>query len=75
MVTLWKNGAYLLNGQTLIEDNEEAAGRLAQAGVAEDPAVVREAGRKQTMAYGILSSHNTSGQDSNLKIRFDKPGP
>ena len=72
MVTLWKNGAYLLNGQTLIEDNEEAAGRLAQAGVAEDPAAVREAGRKQTMAYGILSSHNTSGQDSNLKIRFDK---
>ena len=27
--------------------------------------------RKQTIAYGILSAHNTSGDDSKLKIKFD----
>ena len=28
-------------------------------------------GRKNTMAYGILQAHNTSGDPSKLKIRFD----
>jgi len=30
-----------------------------------------ESARKKTMAYKILSSHNTSGDDSKLKIKFD----
>ena len=28
-------------------------------------------GRKKTIAYGILSAHNTSGNTDNLKIKFD----
>lgn len=28
-------------------------------------------GRKGTIAYSILSAHNTSGNDENLKIKFD----
>ena len=28
-------------------------------------------GRKKTIAYSILSAHNTSGQDKDLKIKFD----
>ena len=31
-----------------------------------------DAGRKNTMAYSILQKHNTSGDDSKLKIKFDK---
>lgn len=31
-----------------------------------------DAGRKNTMAYSILQKHNTSGDDTKLKIKFDK---
>ncbi len=34
-------------------------------------AVSPEEARKQTLAYSILTSHNTSGNDENLKIKFD----
>ena len=30
-----------------------------------------DAARKNTIAYQILSSHNTSGNDAQLKIKFD----
>ena len=30
-----------------------------------------EAGKKGTIAYSILNAHNTSGDDKNLKIKFD----
>jgi aconitate hydratase len=72
MVTLWKNGAYLINGSELIEDGKDAPEKLAKAGFSDQPEALKETGRKQTMAYGILTGHNTSGQDENLRIRFDK---
>ncbi|MDD6095490.1 MAG: aconitase family protein, partial [Clostridia bacterium] len=31
----------------------------------------RETGRRGTIAYSVLSSHNTSGDGKNLKIKFD----
>ena len=31
-----------------------------------------EEGRKQTIAYSILSAHNTSGNEEKLKIKFEK---
>ena len=34
--------------------------------------VTKEEAAKQTMAYGILESHNTSGNMQNLQIKFDK---
>ena len=38
-----------------------------------DSASVSQAeGCKKTMAYSILQKHNTSGDDSKLKIKFDK---
>lgn len=41
-------------------------------GVPQDTASVSLGeGRKRTMAYGILQSHNTSGDPKKLKIRFD----
>ena len=33
--------------------------------------IAADEARKATIAYGILASHNTSGDNSRLKIRFD----
>ncbi len=56
MIKLHEGGSYLLNGTTL---SQEAP-------------VSKEEAKKGTMAYGILTSHNTSGNDEQLQIKFDK---
>ena len=53
---LWDKGAYLVNGKLV-----ESASGVNQAEAA-----------KKTLAYSILQKHNTSGDDKNLKIKFDK---
>ena len=69
MVTLYDGGAYLLNGTELIPDNAEAIAALeSKAGIK----TTKEEAVKGTMAYHILSSHNTSSNMENLKIKFDK---
>ena len=69
MVTLWKNGAYLINGTELIENDHECAAKLTAAlGSCPD----QKEAAKNTMAYGILAAHNTSGNMEKLKIKFDK---
>ncbi|MGX8774200.1 MAG: hydratase, partial [Bacillota bacterium] len=65
---LYENGIYLVNGTEIIEDNGDAAAILAQKGLAADKAEAA----KGTMAYGILSAHNTSGNMEKLQIKFDK---
>ena len=55
MVKLHNGGTYLLNGTT----------------PADSASVSIEEARKGTIAYSILTSHNTSGNDRDLKIRFD----
>ena len=60
-------GAYYLRGQWGQAD-ADAPAALAAQGV--DAAAAAEA-YKGTMAYGILTAHNTSGDDENLKIKFD----
>ena len=70
MIKLYENGVYILpeNDFAVIEDNGvQVNERLSTFGVSAD----REAARKNTIAYGILSSHNTSGEEKNLKIKFD----
>ncbi|MCF0130240.1 MAG: hydratase [Pseudobutyrivibrio sp.] len=66
---LYENGVYLVNGTTLIEDNHEASAKLAATC---GKTVDKEEARKSTIAYGILKEHNTSGNMSDLKIKFDK---
>jgi aconitate hydratase len=70
-VTLSKEGGWLIGGSTLIPDGPEASAALAAAGVPAAEAA-KENARRSTMAYGILSSHNTSGSMDELKIRFDR---
>ena len=69
MVQLYKNGAYLLNGNELIEDTQDAAKILASK-IKNVPS--KEEAAKNTMAYGILKSHNTSGNMDKLQIKFDR---
>ena len=69
MVTLWKQGAYLINGTELVPDDEAGRAKLAgELGACPD----RAEAAKQTMAYGILAAHNTSGSMDKLKVKFDK---
>ena len=60
MVRLSEGGAYLLNGNEIVEAKD--AVNL--------PA--REEAAKNTIAYGILTSHNVSGDNAKLQIKFDK---
>ena len=69
MITLFKNGAYLLNGTEVIEDTPEN-GALLQSKLGQAPS--KEDAAKQTMAYHILSEHNTADSMDKLKIKFDK---
>jgi aconitate hydratase len=69
MVKLYQGGAYLVNGTELIPDSSDALAVIqSKTGVN----TTKEEAAKGTMAYGILSSHNTSGNMENLKIKFDK---
>lgn len=69
MVTLYEGGAYLVNGTELIPDSEDALAAVeSKTGIK----TTKTEAARGTMAYGILSSHNTSGSMDNLKIKFDK---
>ena len=57
---LYDTGIYLVNGTEIVE---EAKASLP---------VSKEEAAKNTIAYGILKSHNTSGNMEKLQIKFDK---
>ena len=67
MVELSNTGAYLVNGSELVFDTPENAARISG-----ECAIGKEEAKKNTIAYGILESHNTSGNMDELKIKFDK---
>ena len=69
MIQLLDGGVYLLNGTELVADNGEAVAAI-KAKTGKD--VVKEEAAKETIAYGILADHNTSGNMEKLKIKFDK---
>ena len=69
MIKLFENGAYLINGTELVEDNNEAD-KIVAAKTGQSPN--KNEAAKQTMAYSILEAHNTSGNMEKLKIKFDK---
>ena len=57
---LYDTGVYLVDGEKIVE---ESAASLP---------VSREEAAKNTIAYGILEAHNTSGNMEKLQIKFDK---
>ena len=68
MITLSKGGAYLINGTEVIEDGQE---ELLKSKLG-DKYLSKEDAAKNTIAYGILKNHNTSGNMDKLQIKFDK---
>ena len=69
MIKLLENGAYLINGSEIIPDGPDA---LAAVKSKTGRDITKEEAAKSTIAYGILESHNTSGNMEKLKIKFDK---
>ena len=69
MIQLYEGGAYLVNGTELIPDNSEALNAVKSKTGKE---VTKESAAKETIAYGILENHNTSGNMDKLRIKFDK---
>ncbi len=69
MIHLSEKGAWLVNGSRIVEDSPEAAEAVKNL---TGKSVTKEEAAKQTIAYGILDAHNTSGSMDKLKIRFDK---
>ena len=67
MIQLFSEGAYLVDGTTLVKESE--AGSLKQL---TGEVVSKEEASKNTIAYGILRDHNTSGNMEKLQIKFDK---
>ena len=69
MIELLKGGAFLVNGTEIVEDTPEATQVITSK---TGKTVSKEEAAKQTIAYDILASHNTSGNMDKLKIKFDK---
>ena len=69
MIKTFEGGAYLLNGTELIADGPEAVAAVAAKTGKE---LDKGEAKKNTIAYGILKSHNTSGNMDKLEIKFDK---
>ncbi len=69
MIELLQGGAWLVNGEEIIVDAPDAQAAIESK---TGKKTTREEAAKNTIAYGILESHNTSESMDKLKIRFDK---
>ena len=67
MIQLFSEGAYLVDGTTLVKESEAEALKQLTGEV-----VSKEEASKNTIAYCILRDHNTSGNMEKLQIKFDK---
>lgn len=60
MIEKLSGGAYLVNGETLVSDDAALNAMGIQT--------TKEEAKNNTMAWSILSAHNTSDNDAQLKI-------
>ena len=66
MVKLYNGGAYLINGNNLIEENDI---KKLETFTGKD--INKEEAVKGSIAYNILKAHNTSGNMDKLRLKFD----
>ena len=62
---LYDSGVFLVNGTEIVSDEAAVQQKTGRA-------VSKKEAAKQTIAYGILNKHNTSGNMEKLQVRFDK---
>ena len=67
MLELYEDGAFLLNGKDVIRSDSDIQAKLTQRGIS----VSKEQAKEGTISYGILKSHNKSGDNRNLTLKFD----
>ena len=71
MIQLTQGGAYLVNGTDIVADTPEAAREIqAKTGIT----ISKEEAAKNTMAYGILREHNTSGNMDKHAVAYHNVG-
>ena len=66
MVNLYNEGAYLIKGKTLIEEND-----IDKLKAVTGKDIDKEEARKGSIAYNILKKHNISGNMDKLRLKFD----
>ncbi len=66
---VYDGGAYLVKGTEIVAASPEAGALLQQK---TGRAVTKTDAKQETIAYGILKNHNTSGNMDKLQVRFDK---
>ena len=66
---LYENGAYLIQGKDIVINSPEAVAAVTSK---TGKQISAEEAKKETIAYGILKDHNTSGNMEKLQIKFDK---
>ena len=81
MVKICRNGVWILKGREIIEDCPENQGKLKYLPLPEGGLESRDAGRRGTMAAGILLAHHKADQKTDgkpgsalpkeLKLNFD----
>lgn len=65
-VKLYEGGVYLVDGSMVVPEAEVDAIKGAKG-----REITSEEARRGTIAYGIMQAHNTSGDEKNLKVKFD----
>ncbi|HWQ30179.1 MAG TPA: hydratase, partial [Negativicutes bacterium] len=61
-------GVYLINGRNIVPDEAAAVSAVKQMTGRE---ISRDQARQGTMAHSIIKQHDTSGNDKELRLRFD----
>ncbi len=64
MIKIYDDKVYLLNGEKLVPKKEYDQ-------TCDDPKAGQQKAKQGTISYGILTAHNVSDDDQNLKIKFD----
>ncbi|MEG0616655.1 MAG: hydratase [Oscillospiraceae bacterium] len=68
MINLSDNGVYLINGNKIINDDNNVSDAILSLG---KKPISKDEAKKGTIAYGIMQAHNIGGDKNALKIRFD----
>lgn len=77
MIKTFNNGYYLINGKTLIEENDKNLLNIISQIAKNDNKIINESdiniqkAKTGSIAYQIIKNHNTSNNINNLKIKFD----
>lgn len=65
-VRLYDDGVFLVDGTSIVPKSE-----AAELTNPDGQKVRADEARRGTIAYGIMQAHNTSGDEANLKLKFD----